>query len=168
MSGALVWIHVLAGVIWIGACACLALAAAVLTAGSDEFSDFALSGVPRLIGLNATAAALLLAAGVAKLGVIGVARRFHFSSLFLEVLSVKAALFAAMVAALAGSWRARRRLAAACGRPAPGRASARPAGRATADPAAAAAEMNRITLLSIITAAMGAAALTLGLWLAGS
>lgn len=168
MSGALTWIHVLAGVVWIGTCACLALAAAVLTAGSDEFGDFALGGVPKLIALNAVAAALLLAAGLAKLGAIGVGRRFHFSSLFLEVLAIKAALFAAMVAALAASWRASRRLAAACGRPPPSRAPAPPAERATTDSAAAAAEMNRAALLSILTLAMGAAALMLGLWLAAS
>jgi putative copper export protein len=154
LASAVLWLHVISGAVWVGACACFVLAASALSVGSDEWQEFALKAVPGLDRLNFAAASILVATGILNLLFAGAARGFYFSSMFLGVLAAKIALLIVMVFALAASFRAETQLrdAVARGDRNPGAASA----------------IRRYTIASGLTVAAGILALGLGLWLAGS
>lgn len=142
---ALLWVHALSGLIWIGSCASLVLASLALAAGSDEARDFMLKAAPRIDRLNLSAAATLLVSGAVNLAIAGAVRNYAFSSGFVAVLCAKIGLFATMALALAASWRAE----AMIDHDAPG---------ATA----------RMVKLSGLTVVSGTIAMVLGLWLLGA
>ncbi len=151
MRAALLWTHILSGVIWIAACACLALASGALATEGDEFRDFAVRVVPRLNRLNLVAAIVLGVTGALNLAQLGTSG-FAFSSAFVRLLEMKLALFIAMALMLAASWRSETAMRAT------------QAGGAGTRSAA----MRRVALLSALTALAGGAALVMALWLAGS
>ena len=151
LRAAVLWIHVLSGAVWIGACACLAIAVSALAAGSDEFRDFATRGVPTLTRVNVAAAVTLVITGAARLLMLAIAGGFVPSTMFIDVLLMKVVLFAAMAIALGGSLRAAATLRAEGGNGAESALSAR-----------------RVAVLSGLTAGLGGAAMLLGLWLIGS
>lgn len=105
--------------------------------------------VPRLNRANAVAAALLLITGLINLFAAGARRRFGFSTMFTSILAVKLGLYALMVAALMASFRAERQW------------SDRKQGEG------ALIGTGRLVALSACVALCGAAALMLGVWLAG-
>jgi uncharacterized membrane protein len=150
LSAAILWIHVLSGAIWIGACACLAIAVSAIRAGSEEFRDFAVRGVPTLNRINLVAAVVLVIAGAAKLLTL-LSSGFAPSAMFVDVLFIKIGLFFAMTMALGASLRAAAMLKL---KAAGGAESARAA--------------RKVAILSGLIAAMGGAAMLLGLWLVGS
>ncbi|HTY56810.1 MAG TPA: hypothetical protein VMB26_16510 [Candidatus Binataceae bacterium] len=150
LSAAILWIHVLSGAIWIGACVCLAIAVSAIRAGSDEFRDFAARGVPTLNRINLVAAVALAIAGMTKLLTL-IASGFRPSAMFIDVLFIKIGLFFAMAMALGASMRAAAML------------------EVTADDGPKSARAARkVAILSGLIAAMGGAAMLLGLWLVGS
>jgi uncharacterized membrane protein len=100
-----IWVHVLAAVVWIGACAALALAAGALRSGAVESADFARRALPRLVRLNAVAAALVLAGGGVSLAAVGGERGYRFPPLFIEVLAMKASLYFGMLWTLSATAR---------------------------------------------------------------
>ncbi|MGD0073671.1 MAG: hypothetical protein ABSD31_04960 [Candidatus Binataceae bacterium] len=151
LRAAVLWIHVLSGAIGIGACACLAIAVSALTAGSDEFRDFAIRGVPALNRVNVVAAATVVVTGVTRLLIMMVAGGFVPSAMFIDVLLMKVALFAGMAIALAGSIRAAAVLKADGGSGAESAPSAR-----------------KVAMFSGLAAGLGGAAMMLGAWLVGS
>ena len=140
LRGALLWIHALSGAAWIAACGCVVIAGLALETGSDEQRNFALKVVPRINGLIAGAAGLLLATGVANFALLGAARGFQFSTQFAVVLAAKVVLFIGMAMTLGAVLRAR---------------------------TAADAMSRRIRYHGAI-AVMGGLALLLGLWLMGT
>lgn len=150
LRAAVLWIHVLSGAVWIGDCACLAIAVSALTAGSAEFRDFATRGVPTLSRVNVAAAVTLVITGATRLLILMMGG-FAPSTMFIDVLLMKVALFAAMAIALGGSLRAAAVLKADGGSGAESTLSAR-----------------RVAVLSGLTAGLGGAAMLLGLWLVGS
>ena len=151
MRAAVLWIHVLSGAVWIGTCACLAIALSALTTGSDEFRDFATRGVPTLNRVNVAVAVTLVITGATRLSILVIAGGFAPSTMFIDVLLMKAALFAAMAIALGGSLRAAAVLKADGGSGPESAISAR-----------------RVAMLSGLTAGLGGAAMLLGAWLVGS
>jgi hypothetical protein len=150
----ILWIHALSGAGWVGGCVCFVLAASVLTAGSTEWRDFALKATPMVNRIGLALAALLGLTGMVNLYFAGKARGYVFSNAFVTILGVKIVLYAAMLFALASSWRAE---TAMC--------------RALEDAGAganAAAQVRRLAWLYALTAGLGAIAMVLGLWLMGT
>lgn len=152
MGASFLWIHVLSGAVWIGACACVAIAGSALAIGSDEFRDFVSRALPGLNRICAISAAMLVVTGTARLVAMMTTGGFTPSAAFIEVLLIKVALFAAMVLGIAGSWRAEAALKSV-----------------SADSEeSAAAPIRRLITVSGLTALLGATAMVLGLWLVGS
>jgi hypothetical protein len=148
LSTAVLWVHVASASWWILACVTMAVAGAVAGTESPEGREFIVRAVPRLNQANAVAAAALLLTGVANLAMVGEQRGFSYPPSFMRVLSVKLALYLLMVAAL---WASLAR----------GRKPAVPAGAAVPQSA------YKLAALSAFAALMGAAAMILGVWLAG-
>ena len=148
MTGAL-WLHVAAASWWILGCATMAMAGTVVKADSAEERDFLLRVVPRINQANIAAAAFLLATGVVNIYSAGARRQFHFSTAFSRILGVKLGLYAIMVGALAALLHAERKWR---------RANAR---------GSAIDSAGRLVALSAVIALCGAAAMMLGVWLAG-
>ncbi len=148
----ILWLHALSGAVWIGAAACFVIAALALSAGSDEQRDFAARVAPRIVALSAGAAGLLLVTGVLNFTLAGIARGFHFSTVFGAILAAKVVLFVAMTAALAAATRTSAAVRATLEEPRDTVANA----------------MNRMMKTQGTIVALGAMALVLGLWLIGT
>ncbi len=153
LRGALLWIHVSLGALWIGAALSFVLAAIVLDAKSGERHEFAVRAAPAIGRVGLTAAIIVLLTGLANLWTLGTSRDFHFRPQFLGILEGKLVLYALMVLALWGSLRAAARLGAA-----------RRAGRSRE----ITIETGRLVRFNVVMALGGAMALVLGLWLAGT
>ncbi len=147
-TGAL-WLHVIAGSWWVLACVTMAVAGGVVNADSTEGREFIERVVPGLNLTNAVAAALLLATGIVNLYVASARRRFALPSAFTQVMAVKLGLYALMVAALIACLRIGRRMREA-------NPDGSPRSGAT-----------RLAVLCAVIAMAGAAAMLLGVWLAG-
>jgi hypothetical protein len=130
-------------------CVTMALAGAMVNADSAEGRAFAVRVVPGLNRANAVVAALLLATGMVNLFAAGARRHFNFPPAFSRVLAVKLGLYSLMTAALMASLRTER-----------GLRQANPGESLRAGAA-------RVIMLCAITAFAGAAAMLLGVWLAG-
>jgi hypothetical protein len=144
-------IHVLCGVLWVGACASFILAASAMNRESLEWREFALKVAPRINRINLILACAIPLTGLGNLYFAGRARGFSFAPQFIELLSAKIVLFFAMALALAAAW--------------PVEAAMHSAPAAEKIDIAAS---RQLVLLYGLTAAMGTAALALGLWLAGT
>lgn len=144
-------IHVLCGVLWVGACASFVLAASALNRESGDWREFALKVAPRLNRINLVLACAIPLTGLGNLYFAGRARGFHFPVQFSELLSAKVVLFIAMAAALTAAWSAE----AAMKRDQKNGRINLPASR-------------RLVRLYGITVALGTLALALGLWLSGT
>jgi hypothetical protein len=145
------WVHVLAGVSWVGACGSFVLAAMALAGSGAERRHFTARSVPRLNRLCVGCAGLIPLTG---LGNLAFAARAHGNALsreFTSIVAVKLALFAMMVWALTLII---------------GRSSALHVEHAGAENEADAA-VSALLRLHGFTIALGAIALLLGLWLAG-
>ena len=153
MRSALLWIHVISGVIWIGTCGVTTIAANTLTAHTAEFRDFVFRAIPRINRVNIWASLLLVGSGAGNLIVVGRAMRFSFSAGFVTILTLKVVIYTTMTIALVAALRAQRPLQLATDSEAGGWG---------------AAKMVRIGILSAVTALLGAIGLILGLWLAGT
>jgi hypothetical protein len=147
-TGAL-WLHVAVASWWVLTCVTMAMAGAVMNAESMEGKEFVLRVVPRLNRANVGAAALLLVTGVINLFAAGARRRFDFSTMFARILAVKLGLYSLMVMALVASLRTERKWR-----------DGNPDG-------AALIGAGRLVALSASIALYGAAAMMLGVWLAG-
>ncbi len=145
---AFLWIHVSCGALWVVVSLSFVLAAGATGAG--ERAGFAARVSARFNRLNLIAIALLPLSGIANLAFVARAHRYRLPTAFVEVLAAKLALLCAMVAALAMAWSATGALA-------------RERSRGAADP-----RVRRLLWLYGAMALMGAVALMLGVWLAGS
>jgi len=144
---AILWIHALAGAAWVGACGCFVAAGLALPAGGDEQRNFFLRAAPKIDAFSLAAAAVVLLSGGVNLAMAGTARNFAFSPQFGLILGAKVILFVAMSMTMA--WTMRKAVVPRAG------------GRIEA-------VAGRIIRAHGAAAAMGAAALLLGLWLMGS
>jgi len=153
LGSAILWTHVAAGAIWVGACACFVIAGLALAAGSDDQRNFVASAAPKIDLLGLVAAVVLLATGFINLITAGVTRRFVFSTSFMAVLAIKIALFIVMIVVMTWSMRVGAVIRAVVARE-----------RVDAVPGA----MTRMVRAHIAIVAMGGIALILGTWLMGS
>ncbi|MGH7248710.1 MAG: hypothetical protein ACREH9_11445 [Pseudomonadota bacterium] len=152
LRAAILWVHVLCGVVWVGASASFALAAAALTTESEEWRDFALKAAPTVNRVNLVVAAIIPLTGIGNLVFAAMARRYVFPPEFVGILAVKIALYVTMVLVLVWAWRAE---------------AAMRQGWERNDSVAAANKIRRLTRLYGFTVALGVVALALGLWLSG-
>jgi|SRR5271170_6943104 len=148
LSTAILWVHVVSAAWWILACVTMAVAGAVVGTESVEGREFMVRVVPRLNQANALAAAALLLTGVVNLATVGEHRGFSYPSSFIRVLSIKLALYLVMVAALWACLTIGRKPVVASG-------------------IQGSHNTYKLAALSAIIALMGAAAMILGVWLAG-
>ncbi len=153
LGTAILWTHAAAGAIWIGACACFAIAGLALGAGSAEQRNFVANAAPKIDLLGLVAAVVLLATGAISLIATGVVRGFAFSTTFIAVLAIKIALFIVMLAVLTWSMRVGAAVRAAIA-------------RESID--AVLGAMTRMVKAHGAIVAMGGIALILGTWLMGS
>jgi hypothetical protein len=152
-ASAILWTHAAAGAIWVGACACFAIAGLALGSGSVEQRNFVTNSAPKIDMLGLVAAAVLLATGLFNLLTAGASRRFAFSTTFMTVLAIKIALFIVMIVVMSWSMRVGAVVRAVVER-----------GRADAVPGAT----TRMVRAHAAIVAMGGIALILGTWLMGS
>jgi hypothetical protein len=143
LRSAFLWIHVVCGSLWIAVSLSFVLAAGAST--GEERAGFAARVAPRLNRLNLAAIVLLPLTGIANLFYVARARHFSLPTAFVEVLGAKLLLLCGMAAALAIAW---------------GAAESLGSGMQGGE--------RRLLWLYGTMAAMGAVALMLGLWLAGS
>ncbi len=148
LSTAVLWVHVVCASWWILACVTMAVAGAVVGTESVEGREFMVRVVPKLNQANALAAATLLLTGVINLMMVGGQRGFSYPSSFVRVLSIKLALYLLMVAALWACLTIGRKRDVASGTQGP-------------------QNTYKLAALSASIALMGAAAMMLGVWLAG-
>jgi hypothetical protein len=153
LESVILWAHAVAGAIWIGACACFAIAGLALGAGSAEQRNFVANAAPKIDMLGLVAAAVLLLTGLISLIEVGVLRGLAFSTTFMTVLAVKIALFIVMIAVMTWSMRIGAVVRAVIAR-----------GRIDA----VAGAMTRMVKAHVAIVAMGGIALILGAWLLGS
>jgi uncharacterized membrane protein len=141
---ALLWLHVLSAVLWIGSSACVAIAA--IAASSNREESFELNRViARLNRLNFLAAMVVGLAGLLNLFLLANLRGFRFSPNFSAILALKVILYLLMLSILASALR--------------------PAVLQSRDLATAA---SRAAIKSAITVGLGIVAMGFGIWLAGS
>jgi hypothetical protein len=151
LSTAVLWVHVLAGVSWVGACGSFALAATALAGSGTERRDFVVRFVPRLNQLCIGCAGLILLTGFANLAFVARSHGNLLSREFTLIVTVKGVCFAIMAAslgqiiALTGTLRA----------------------EATDLDGEADTALGALRRLYGFTIGLGAIALLLGLWLAG-
>jgi hypothetical protein len=139
LSNAILWIHVLCGALWLAVS--LSFVLAVSATADGERATFAARVAPKLNRLNLVAIVLLPLTGVANIFYVGRAHHFRYPVAFAEVLGAKLLLLCGMAVALGVAW---------------GAATDRIRGA------------RRLLWLYGAMAVMGAVALMLGLWLAGS
>jgi hypothetical protein len=153
LSGAILWLHVLCGVSWVGAAASFVLALVALAGQEYERRDFAVRVAPRLNRLCLSCAILLPLTGVANLAFAAEQHGGTLPPEFIGIVSVKLGLYALMAWML---WRAMER-AAVISRVPPG----------ASDQDDHAATLRGLVRLYGLMIAAGAVALLMGLWLAG-
>jgi putative copper export protein len=149
----ILWTHAAAGAVWVGACACFAIAGLAFAAGGAEQRNFVANAAPKIDLLGLVASAVLLATGLINLVTAGISRQFAFSTAFMTVLAIKVALFIVMIAVMSWSMRVGVVIRALVAR-----------GRLDAVPGAT----NRMVKAHAAIVAMGGIALILGTWLMGS
>lgn len=140
----ILWIHVLCGAAWVAVSLSFVLAAGAST--EDERAGLAARVAPALNRLNLAAIVVLPLSGIANLAYVARDRHYKLPTAFVEVLGAKVVLLVAMAAALAIAWGTAARLGAA--------------GSGGAE--------RRLMGIYGAMAGLGAVALMLGLWLAGS
>jgi uncharacterized membrane protein len=148
LSSAVLWVHVLCGVSWVGAAASFVLATAALDAQNRELRDFAIRVAPRINQLCFGCAILIPITGVANLFFAAQARGSQLPPEFVRIVAVKLMLFALMAGLL---WKASQRAAAID----------------LAPIEEASPLVGRLTRLYGMMLALGGIALLMGLWLAG-
>jgi hypothetical protein len=153
ISAIVLWVHVLAGVIWIAAALTFSLAAIATERGSRERLEFFKRGARPLAVLGLVAAATIVVSGVLNVWFVGRRRDFVFATGFKMVLASKVALYIGMCLALFGIIRESSRISAADEAGCP----------ETIEHAG-----SRLVIFWSAIVIMGFAALLAGLWLAGS
>ncbi len=149
MRIAILWLHAVGGVAWIGAAAVFVIAASAVGLEEDECLAMVRRIAPIINRIGLVAMLFIVASGILNIYIAGLMRRFVFSNSFVELLAIKIALLSGMYVLLTMSWRTERRLASADS------SEAHRAGR-------------RLIIFNLAIMALGASALLIGLWLLGT
>src|SRR5512143_144678 len=96
IRSAVLWIHVLCGVLWVGTCASFLLATSAMTAESEEWREFALRTAPRINRINVVPALVIPMTGAGNLFSAALMRRSPFPPSFMGIVAIKVVLFFAM------------------------------------------------------------------------
>jgi hypothetical protein len=150
----ILWLHILCGVGWVGACATFVLAAGALSDEPDESHAFALSVTPQINRLCLGMAIVIPITGIGNLLFVAEARGSGLPDEFVGILAAKVALFLIMVLALSGACRL---VAVLKNQPPAGISESR-----------GAFTIRRIVALYKLIVGAGIIALGLGLWLSGT
>ena len=150
----ILWVHVLCGVVWVGACAAFILAAAALAGEPDASLALAIRAVPPINRLCLVLAIAIPLTGIGNLFFVARARGSDLPPEFLGILAAKVSLLVVMAV---GLWGARRAAAKLQGR------SANREAESCYD-----ANLHRIIASYGLIVAAGVGALGLGLWLSGT
>ena len=154
LRAVILWVHVLCGVVWIGACATFILGASASARESAESHAWSFGIVQRINRLCVPLAVAIPVTGSGNLFFAARARGSALPPEFIGIVGAKIALFAVMAASLAVAWRR----APKFGELMPTR---------ICHSTATSAIRTVITSYAVIVAA-GIAALGLGLWLSGT
>ena len=100
----LLWLHVLAALLWIGSSACIAIAGVVAASNQEESSDLK-RVIPRLNRLNFSAAIVVGSAGLLNLLLVARLRGFRLSLNFSAILALKVMLYLLMLSILVAALR---------------------------------------------------------------
>jgi uncharacterized membrane protein len=106
----ILWVHVLCGVVWVGACAAFILAAAALAGESNESYADAIRIAPQINRLGVALAVAIPVTGVGNLFFAVLARGLALPAAFIAIITAKIGLLAMMAWALVGAWRRTQRL----------------------------------------------------------
>jgi len=149
----ILWVHVLCGVVWVGACATFVVAAAALNGEPDESSAFTIKVAPQINRLCVPMAIAIPITGIGNLMFAAQARGLVLPAEFIGIVAAKVVLLSIMALGLLGASRAAVILQKQL-----------PMG-----PSAPRHKVNRriMALYGLITVA-GVFALVLGLWLSGT
>jgi hypothetical protein len=147
----ILWVHVMCGVVWIGASAGVAIAAAVLGSEPEEWAKFATRSIPRINRVCVAVASLIPLTGIANLTFVVQARHGVLPEEFNAILGAKVAIYAGMGLALWAAWR-----------------TGTSESIGSADPQTDKPNTRRLTDLYATIVVLGAVALGLGLWLSGT
>jgi hypothetical protein len=150
---AILWMHAIAGALWLGASASFAIAGLALAADSEEQRSFIARGASRINAVAMVAAVLLVLTGMLNLAHVLQLRAGSLSHAFMYVLGVKIALYIAMLMTLGVAMRAIPAMRFELERGVDG-----------AIPRA----MRTMLRAHLAILAMGSIAMMLGLWLVGS
>jgi putative copper export protein len=150
----ILWLHVLCGVIWVGACATFIVAAAAVLAESNESHAFAVRVAPQINRLCVPLAIAIPATGIGNLFFVAQARGADLPAEFIAIIAAKVGLLVIMAMALFGAWRAAPSLERQ-----PRQGSIEPRREVN---------IRRIIAFYGLIVGAGIAALGLGLWLAGT
>jgi uncharacterized membrane protein len=151
----MVWVHVAAAAVWIGACACVAIAASAVRPNSAEFRTLALRVLPAITRLNLFAAVIVFIAGTVQLVELGAPIGYRFPAGFLWIFGAKMILFSAMVTSAVLSHKMQ---AEYTGR--------KPKHEINVE--VLTAVVRRVVLLAGVAVLTGVLAAILGIWLAGT
>jgi uncharacterized membrane protein len=149
----ILWIHVLCGVVWVGACATFVLASAALANEPQESYAFAVNVAPRINRVCVPAAVAIPLTGIGNLFFAAKAHGSVLPAEFLGIIALKVCLLAVMVLGLLAAWRVGVTLQ----------------GRSATEGPELQGEANvrRIMALYGLIVGAGIVALGLGLWLSG-
>src|SRR5262249_15315845 len=148
------WVHVLCGVGWVGACATFVLAAAASAGEPNQSSAFAVRTALRINRLCVPMAIGIPVTGMGNLLFAAQARGSALPLEFMGILAAKVCLLAIMVFGLLGAWRAA----------VPVRGES-PTG---SPPMLREVNVRRIAVMYGLIVGAGIVALGLGLWLSGT
>jgi hypothetical protein len=154
IKAVILWVHVLCGVGWVGACTTFMLAAAASLGEPDQGSAFALRVAPQINRLCLPMAIAIPITGIANLWFTAQSRGLALPVEFVGIVGVKAGLLAIMVYGLSRAWRFTAPLREGSSRGASG--------------AICKADVRRIMAMYGVISGAGLLALGLGLWLSGS
>ncbi|HKV53030.1 MAG TPA: hypothetical protein VJN94_00170 [Candidatus Binataceae bacterium] len=155
LRAVILWVHVLCGVAWVGACASFVIAAAALGGEPGESRALALRAAPRINRLCIVLAIAIPLTGIGNLTFAAQSHGYRLPTEFVGILTAKIGLFIVMALALAGAWRVTAQLT---------RRREANSVKKTENPA----NIPKLTALYGLIVAMGTLALALGLWLSGT
>jgi hypothetical protein len=106
----ILWVHVLCGVVWVGACATFVLAAAALAGEPNGSYAFAIRVAPQINRLCVPMAIAIPITGIGNLVFAAQARGSVLPAQFIGIVAAKVGLLAVMALGLLSAWRAAVRL----------------------------------------------------------
>jgi hypothetical protein len=148
MRVAILWVHAVGGVAWVGAAAVFVLAVGATGNEDDEGLAMVRRVAPVINRIGLGAMLFIVASGIVNIYLAGLMRGFAFSNTFIELLFAKIGILLAMYAVLTVSWRAERVLM-------------------SSEPEVAHRAARRLIVSNLAVMGLGATALLIGLWLLG-